>query len=90
VTAGVFFGIHFSVKKVIHAEIFFAIMLFSGWESLLRTLIVWMLAYVSLIVFLRISGKRTLSQMNAFDLAVTVSLGSTDVGSTQFDGYSPD
>jgi uncharacterized membrane protein YcaP (DUF421 family) len=30
-----------------------------------------------LIVFLRISGKRTLSKMNAFDLVVTVALGST-------------
>ncbi|MEX2260189.1 MAG: YetF domain-containing protein [Woeseia sp.] len=36
-----------------------------------------MLAYVTLVVFLRISGKRTLSKMNAFDLIVTVALGST-------------
>lgn len=50
---------------------------FSGWESLLRTLVVSVLAYVVLIVFLRISGKRTLSKMNAFDLVVTVALGST-------------
>lgn len=50
---------------------------FSGWESLIRTLIVGVLAYVSLIIFLRISGKRTLSKMNAFDLIVTVALGST-------------
>ncbi len=52
-------------------------MLFSGWDSLLRTLIVGVLAYVVLIVFLRVSGKRTLSKMNAFDLVVTVALGST-------------
>lgn len=52
-------------------------MLFSGWENLLRTLVVGVLAYVSLVVFLRISGKRTLSKMNAFDLIVTVALGST-------------
>lgn len=52
-------------------------MFFSGWDSLLRTLIVGILAYVLLIVFLRISGKRTLSKMNAFDLIVTVALGST-------------
>lgn len=50
---------------------------FSGWESLLRTLVVSVLAYVTLIAFLRISGKRTLSKMNAFDLVVTVALGST-------------
>ena len=52
-------------------------MLFSGWESLLRTLIVGVLAYVALVVLLRVSGKRTLSKMNAFDLVVTVALGST-------------
>jgi uncharacterized membrane protein YcaP (DUF421 family) len=50
---------------------------FSGWDSLLRTLVVGVLAYVALVVFLRISGKRTLSKMNAFDLIVTVALGST-------------
>ncbi len=44
---------------------------------LLRTAIIGVLAYVVLIVFLRISGKRTLAKMNAFDLVVTVSLGST-------------
>jgi uncharacterized membrane protein YcaP (DUF421 family) len=52
-------------------------MFFSGWDTLLRTLVVGVLAYVVLIVFLRISGKRTLSKMNAFDLIVTVALGST-------------
>lgn len=52
-------------------------MLFGGWDSLLRTLVVGVLAYVTLVVFLRISGKRTLAKMNAFDLIVTVALGST-------------
>lgn len=52
-------------------------MFFNGWDSLLRTLVVGVLAYVTLIVFLRVSGKRTLSKMNAFDLVVTVALGST-------------
>jgi uncharacterized membrane protein YcaP (DUF421 family) len=50
---------------------------FGGWDSLLRTLVVGVLAYVTLIVFLRVSGKRTLSALNAFDLVVTVALGST-------------
>lgn len=50
---------------------------FSGWDTLLRTFVVGVLAYVVLIVFLRISGKRTLSKMNAFDFIVTVALGST-------------
>lgn len=50
---------------------------FISWVSLLRTLIVGVLAYVGLIIMLRLSGKRTLSKMNAFDLIVTVALGST-------------
>ncbi len=50
---------------------------FSGWQGLLRTLVVGVLAYVTLIGFLRFSGKRTLSKMNAFDFVVTVALGST-------------
>lgn len=50
---------------------------FNNWESLLRTLIVGVLAYAVLVAFLRISGNRTLSKMNAFDLIVTVALGST-------------
>lgn len=52
-------------------------MLFGGWDSLLRILVVGVLAYVVLVVFLRLSGKRTLSKLNAFDLVVTVALGST-------------
>lgn len=50
---------------------------FTSWHSLLRTLIIGVLAYVTLVVILRISGNRTLSKMNAFDLVVTVALGST-------------
>ncbi|HEY9120077.1 MAG TPA: YetF domain-containing protein [Marinobacter sp.] len=50
---------------------------FGGWSSLIRTLVVGVLAYVVLVVFLRISGNRTLSKLNAFDLIVTVALGST-------------
>jgi len=34
-------------------------------------------AYVALVAILRISGKRTLTKLNAFDLVVTVALGST-------------
>ena len=45
--------------------------------GLLRILVVGTLAYVILIVILRVSGKRTLSKMNAFDFVVTVALGST-------------
>ena len=52
-------------------------MLFDGWYDLLRLVIVGTSAYVGLVLLLRISGKRTLSKMNAFDLIVTVALGST-------------
>jgi uncharacterized membrane protein YcaP (DUF421 family) len=50
---------------------------FESWESMLRTGVITILAYVLLIFLLRISGKRTLSKMNAFDFIVTVALGST-------------
>lgn len=52
-------------------------MFFDNVMGLARVLIVGVLAYTFLIVALRLSGKRTLSKMNAFDLVVTVALGST-------------
>ena len=52
-------------------------MFFDSWASLGRTAVVGILAYVALVLLLRVSGKRTLSSMNAFDLVVTVALGST-------------
>ena len=50
---------------------------FDTWTSLGRVILVGALAYGGLVLMLRISGKRTLSKMNAFDLVVTVALGST-------------
>lgn len=52
-------------------------MIFSNIESLVRTGVVGVLAYIALILLLRISGHRTLSKMNAFDFVITVALGST-------------
>ena len=52
-------------------------MFFDGWTGLLRVLVVGTLAYAALVLLLRVTGKRTLSKMNAFDLVVTVALGST-------------
>jgi uncharacterized membrane protein YcaP (DUF421 family) len=52
-------------------------MFFDSWAGLARTAIVGVVAYAALVVLLRVSGKRTLSKMNAFDLIVTVALGST-------------
>ena len=53
------------------------VMLFDGWYDLWRILVVGVAAYGGLVVLLRLTGKRTLSKMNAFDLVVTVALGST-------------
>ncbi|MCE6949472.1 DUF421 domain-containing protein [Cereibacter sphaeroides] len=50
---------------------------FDSWAGVARVLVVGLAAYGLLIVMLRASGKRTLSKMNAFDLVVTVALGST-------------
>jgi len=52
-------------------------MFYHGWEGVVRILVVGTLAYVFLVGSLRLSGKRTLAKLNAFDLVVTVALGST-------------
>ncbi|MDQ6629033.1 MAG: DUF421 domain-containing protein [Pseudomonadota bacterium] len=49
---------------------------FDDWATLVRTGVLGVCAYVALVVLLRISGKRTLSKMNAFDFLVTIALGS--------------
>lgn len=50
--------------------------IFGDLDSVIRIAIVGPLAYISLIVFLRVAGKRSISKMNAFDFVVTVALGS--------------
>ncbi len=52
-------------------------MFFNGFQPLLRIAIIGVAAYVLLVLLLRLTGKRTLSKMNAFDFVVTVALGST-------------
>ncbi|WP_230530330.1 DUF421 domain-containing protein [Microvirga roseola] len=52
-------------------------MFFSSWADLGRVLVVGALAYICLVIILRVSGKRTLTKFNAFDFVVTVALGST-------------
>lgn len=52
-------------------------MLFDNVHGLARVGIISILAYGSLILVLRVSGKRSLAKLNAFDLVVTVALGST-------------
>jgi uncharacterized membrane protein YcaP (DUF421 family) len=49
---------------------------FSDWPSLLRPLATAPLAYLALVITLRVAGKRTLSKLNAFDFVVTVAFGS--------------
>ena len=53
------------------------VMMIHSWDDIVRILIMGTSAYVALVFLLRISGKRTLSKMNAFDFVVTVALGST-------------
>ncbi len=50
---------------------------FDNWASIARIAINTTLAYAAIVILLRISGKRTLSKMNAFDFIVTVALGSS-------------
>ena len=45
--------------------------------TIFRTLIIGSLGYIGLVLFLRVSGKRTLSKLNMFDFVVTVAFGST-------------
>lgn len=45
-------------------------------SEVIRISLVSLLYFISLIIILRISGKRTLSKMNAFDFVVTIALGS--------------
>lgn len=52
-------------------------MFFDSWTGIGRVLLIGLLAYTAMVLLLRVSGKRTLSKMNAFDLVVTVALGST-------------
>lgn len=52
-------------------------MWFDSWSDIWRIVAVGAAAYVTLVVVLRTSGKRTLAKLNAFDLVVTVALGST-------------
>lgn len=47
----------------------------NGWEAIIRILVVGILCYVSLVVILKVSGKRTLASLTAFDFIITVAIG---------------
>lgn len=52
-------------------------MIAGGLDPIIRIIVVGTCAYLALVLMLRVSGKRTLSKLNAFDLVVTVAIGST-------------
>lgn len=52
-------------------------MFFDNLVGLTRILVAAVIAYAWLVLVLRLSGKRSLAKLNAFDLVVTVALGST-------------
>ncbi|RZL98778.1 MAG: DUF421 domain-containing protein [Pedobacter sp.] len=52
-------------------------LLFKDWESVWHVAVCAVLAYFVLFLFIRISGKRTLAKLTAFDFVVSVTLGST-------------
>ena len=52
-------------------------MFYDDWQGLARVLVMGTCAYAALIALLRVSGKRTLAKLNAFDFIITVAIGST-------------
>jgi uncharacterized membrane protein YcaP (DUF421 family) len=52
-------------------------MFFGSWFGLPRVLVIGTLTYAALSMLIRMSGKRTLTKLNAVDLVITVALGST-------------
>ena len=50
--------------------------MFSDLNPFIETIITGIIAYITIIFMLRISGKRTLSKWNSFDFVVTTAFGS--------------
>lgn len=51
-------------------------MFFDDWNGILRIFLSCVVVYSTLILWLRLSGKRTLSKWNAFDFIATIAIGS--------------
>jgi uncharacterized membrane protein YcaP (DUF421 family) len=49
---------------------------FSGWDPIIRTVVSTVTTYVALVALIRLAGSRVLAKWYAFDLIVTVALGS--------------
>ena len=54
-----------------HAPLFF-----NGWYYIGRTVALSVIGFTALMIMLRVSGKRTLSKLNAFDFVFVVAVGS--------------
>ena len=50
--------------------------MFANINPFLETTIAGIIAYAAIIIFLRVSGKRTLAKWNSFDFVVTIAFGS--------------
>lgn len=48
----------------------------SGWEPVIRILVVGTLTYIGIVLILRFTIKRTLASMTAFDFIITIAMGS--------------
>ena len=48
----------------------------TGWDPIFRIIVVGTLTYIGIVLILRISAKRTLANMNAFDFIITIAMGS--------------
>ena len=58
-----------------------------GWQPIFRVLVIGTLSYIAVVALLRYFGKRALTKMNAFDIVVTVAVGSAFASSvTSGDG----
>ncbi|HEX6060310.1 MAG TPA: YetF domain-containing protein [Gemmatimonadaceae bacterium] len=51
-------------------------MFFDGWEPIGRVVLMATLAYAALVAALRVAGSRALAKMSAYDLVITIALGS--------------
>lgn len=49
---------------------------FNGWLPVLRVLVIALTGYLTLVVLLRFTARRTLAQMSALDFVITVTIGS--------------
>jgi uncharacterized membrane protein YcaP (DUF421 family) len=50
---------------------------FSGWDPILRTIVSTISTYIVLVALIRFAGSRVLAKWYAFDLIITVALGSS-------------